>query len=77
MTIPLKDQITEVGRELGLRKNVYARFVKSGRMSQAESDMHMERLDAVYRTLKWLEKHREQILAAATLAEVINEDLKA
>jgi hypothetical protein len=53
--ITLKEQIAEVGRELGMRKNVYKKWVTSGRMSQAESDLHIARLDAAYRTLKALE----------------------
>lgn len=62
MTIPLKDQIAEVGKELGMRKGVYAKWVASGRMAQEDSDRQIARMDAVYKTLKWLESHREKVL---------------
>lgn len=52
----LKDQIAEVGREIGLRKNVYPKFVASKRMTQAEADWHIARMEAAYRTLKGLEE---------------------
>lgn len=60
--IPLSDQIKEVGRELGMRKGVYPKWVASGRMTQEEADLHIARLDAVYRTLKWLETHRYTVV---------------
>jgi hypothetical protein len=55
MEITLKEQIAEVGREIGLRKNVYPKFVASKRMTQAGADMHITRMEAAYRTLKGLE----------------------
>lgn len=73
MTIPLKDQIAEVGRELGMRKGVYAKWVQSGRMTQEDSDKHIARLDAVYKTLKWLEANREKVLQVGG-AETIGHD---
>ena len=60
--IPLKDQIAEVGRELGMRKGVYAKWVASGKMTQEDSDRRIALMDAVYRTLKWLEANREKVL---------------
>lgn len=50
----LAEQLREVGREIGLRKNVYPRFVANGKMTQAEADRHIECLEAVYATLKKL-----------------------
>lgn len=73
MTIPLKDQIAEVGKELGMRKGVYAKWVASGRMTQEDSDRQIARMDAVYKTLKWLEAHREKVLMAGG-AEVIGHE---
>ena len=60
--IPLKDQIAEVGRELGMRKGVYAKWVASGRMTQEAADTGIARMDAVYKTLKWLEANREEVV---------------
>lgn len=62
--IPLEQQIAEVGRELGLRRNVYPSFVARGKMTQEEADDHIARLDAVYSTLKWLQTNRAWVLAA-------------
>ena len=59
--ITLQDQISEVGRELGLRRNVYPKFVASKRMTQAEADWHIARLDAAYKTLKSLLTPPEKI----------------
>jgi len=54
--ITMHDQIAEVGRELGIRRNVYPKFVASGRLTQAEADRHIARLEAAYQTLKGLEQ---------------------
>ena len=62
--IPLEQQIAEVGRELGLRRNVYPGMVARGRMTQGEADMHLARLDAAYSTLKWLQANRAWVVAA-------------
>lgn len=71
--IPLKDQIACVGRELGMRKGTYPKWVASGRMTQAEADKELSRMDAVYRTLKWLEARRESVLMLGG-AEAIGRD---
>ena len=34
----LDEQIASVGREIGLRKAVYPRFVASGKLTQAKAD---------------------------------------
>ncbi len=73
MTIPLKDQIAEVGKELGMRKGVYKKWVESGRMTQEASDLQIARMDAVYKTLKWLEAHRDRVLMLGG-AEAIGHD---
>ena len=62
--IPLEQQISEVGREIGLRRNVYPGMVARGKMRQGEADEHLARLEAAYTTLLWLRDNRSWILAA-------------
>lgn len=54
-------QIAEVGREIGLRRNVYPGFVSRGKMRQAEADMHIDVMEAAYATLKWIRDHEAEI----------------
>lgn len=60
----IEDQIKEVARELALRRNVYPGFVSRGKMREAEAAEHIEKLDAVLETLKWLREHRDRVIAA-------------
>lgn len=55
MTIPLSVQIAEVERELALRANVFPGLVSRKKMRQAEADKHTENMQAVLKTLKWLQ----------------------
>lgn len=55
----LDEQIKCVGREIGLRRNVYPKFVKSKRMTQAEADYQIACMEAVYETLKQLKTARD------------------
>jgi hypothetical protein len=64
MTVSLSHQIQEVERELHLRRGVYPRMVSSGKMRESVADFHMERLEAVLRTLNWLADNEEKIKAA-------------
>lgn len=59
----LSQQIEEVERELGQRRNVYPRLVSSGKMRQSIADYQTERLEAVKRTLEWLRDNEEAIKA--------------
>lgn len=65
MTRTIDEQISEVGREIGLRKNVYPGFVVRGKMRQGEADEHIARMEAAYTTLKWVKANREALLSAA------------
>ena len=56
-------QVAEVEREIHMRKKVYPNFVKYGKMKQEESDYHMGRMEAVLRTLKWLQVNEAKIKA--------------
>jgi hypothetical protein len=45
----------EVGREIGMRRSVYPKWVTSGRMKQAEADEHLDAMTRAYAILKWAE----------------------
>lgn len=51
MTISVKDQITCVRRELAMRRNVYPKWVASGRMKQSEADKELAAMQAVHDSL--------------------------
>lgn len=51
-TVTIDHQIAEVGREIGLRRNVYPGFVARGKLTQAAASEHLARMEAVYETLK-------------------------
>jgi hypothetical protein len=61
----LAEQIAEVGREIGLRRNVYPKWIESGKLSQALADRQIACLEATLNTLKWLQKHEAAIRRAA------------
>lgn len=54
--IPLADQIKCVGREIGLRKNVYPRRVARGQMTDEEATRELATMEAVLESLKRLER---------------------
>lgn len=62
--ILIEQQISEVQREIGLRKNVYPGLVARGKMRQGEADEHMARIEAVLTTLIWLRDNRSWVVAA-------------
>jgi len=45
-----------VGREIGLRKNVYPKFVKRGKMTQEEANDEIKAMEAVYIFLRSIER---------------------
>lgn len=59
--IGLADQLAEVGAELGMRRAVYPQFVARARYTQEEADLKIARMDAVYRTLKWLIANEDDV----------------
>ena len=54
MPYSLGDLIACVGREVGLRKNVYPKWVASGRMDADKSADELAKMQAVYDLLKAL-----------------------
>lgn len=65
MTVSIADQIKSVGREIGMRRNVYPKWVAQGRMTQADADAEIAAMEAAYATLKWVDKHRARLIEMA------------
>jgi hypothetical protein len=61
MTISLNQQIDEVKRELKMRADVYPRQVNSGKLRQSLADYQIERMQAVLKTLEWLQANEHKI----------------
>lgn len=64
-TVPLLDQVKAVGREVGLRRNVYPGLVVRMKLDQAKADHEIAAMEAAYRTLQWMLKHRDRLLELA------------
>jgi hypothetical protein len=47
--------VRSVGRELGMRRGAYPKWVASGRMTQAEADREIACMDKIYEIVKALE----------------------
>lgn len=52
--IPLADQVRAAKRELALRRNVYPRRLRFGRMTQEEADREIAAMEAIVATLEQL-----------------------
>ena len=52
--ISLEDQIKSVGREIGLRRAVYPRFILSKKLTKEQAEHELACMEAVYGTLKQL-----------------------
>lgn len=63
MPITLAEQIAEIGREIGLRMNVYPRLVAGGKLKGDDAECSLERMRAAHATLKWLAKNERRIKA--------------
>lgn len=61
--ITIAAQISEVMRELALRRNVYPRLIGSGKMRQVEADLCNARMEAVQQTLMFCQDHEADIRA--------------
>lgn len=59
--ISLRAQIEEVEYELGMRRKVYPGLVRRGKVRQGEADLHVERLEAVLKTLQWLQANETRV----------------
>jgi hypothetical protein len=63
MSISLTSQISEVERELALRRSVYPAQVGKGTLKQSVADLLTERMEAVLKTLRWVEKNELELRA--------------
>ena len=63
--VSLLDQVKAVGREVGLRRNVYPHRVARMAMSQQAADAEIAAMEAAYRTLQWMLRHRDRLLELA------------
>lgn len=59
----LDEQIKSVGREIGLRRNVYPRFILSKKITAEKAEYEIACMEAVYATLKAL-KASDEVKAA-------------
>ena len=50
-----------IGRELGMRKNVYPKWVNSGRMKQETADFEINTMSEIYEYFKKLEELHKSI----------------
>ena len=63
--VPIIEQVKAVGREVGLRRNVYPQKVARMSMDQATADREIAAMEAAYRTLQWVLRHRDRLLELA------------
>ena len=61
--ISIIGQIAEIDREIAMRKNVYPRQIREGKMRQSEADLLMDRITAVRATLVFCREHEADIRA--------------
>jgi hypothetical protein len=59
MKTTIEDQIKDVGREIGMRRAFYPRWVASGKLTQAQADHQIACLDDIYAHLKLLKEWRD------------------
>lgn len=59
MTVSIDDQIKAVGRELGMRRNVYPKFITSQRITPEKAAQEIAAMEAVYETLKRIKAEQE------------------
>ena len=57
--IGLSQQIQEVDREIGMRRQVYPGWVSIGKLRQGEAQHLIEIMDAVSNTLRWIQGNEQ------------------
>jgi hypothetical protein len=60
--IPLSEQLACARRELSFRQRVYPRLVENGKMTQAEADKELARMQALHDTVMRLQKQESPSL---------------
>jgi hypothetical protein len=59
--ISLAEQIAEAQRELALRRSVYPRFIKAGKLTHDEASHQLAAMAAIVRTLMRLDAEQRQL----------------
>jgi hypothetical protein len=54
MKIPLEEQLLCAKRELGMRRRVYGRMVREGRMAEHAAEREIGCMEAICKTLQYL-----------------------
>ncbi|RFC63630.1 hypothetical protein DYI37_11540 [Fulvimarina endophytica] len=67
-TLSLRSQIAEVCREIEQRRKTYPRLVSNGSMRQGVAELHIANMQAVLRTLRWLEQNEATVRDAVAKA---------
>lgn len=57
----ISQQIEEVRYELMKREQVYPRLYSNGKLRRSEGEYHVARMNAVLKTLQWVEENVAQI----------------
>lgn len=63
MEVTLDEMIKCAGRELGMRRNTYPRWVASGKMTQDKANHELACMESIYATLKDLDKRIQEEIA--------------
>jgi hypothetical protein len=69
MTASISEQIAEVEREIAMRRRVCPNWVRTGRMTQADADLHLARMKDVLATLHDLRDGEQEPDPATEYAE--------
>lgn len=64
MSYTLEQQISEVAREIALRRNVYKGFVARGKLTQERADRQIALMEAVRATLEALRSEQSRPVPA-------------
>lgn len=64
MKVSIDQQISEVQREIALRRNVYPKMIAAGKLRDGEARECQRRLAAVLDTLIWVRDHQAMIRKA-------------
>lgn len=62
MTIPLRQQVAELRREIAMRESVYPRWVRDGRMKQQEADHRVAAMKAALETVQRVADGNQQTM---------------
>lgn len=77
MTVSIRQQIEEVELELTYRREVYPRLVSAKKKRKSTAELQMTRLDAVHRTLLWLEENDNPLKSQRIEIQRLRSEVKA